>query len=363
MKLSELFSFETKSKRSASYGAAIGAFPFFTSSNEISKYVDDYDYDGEYLIVGDGGAGNCKYYNGKFSASDHNFLLTPLPSTNAKCVRYFLMKDNFQVLNDGFKGSGIKNVSKTYIKNIEYFFNHAYSEQQIVDSLEIIESAICIKQKQLSEMDELIEAKFVEMFGTLDEPKRTFHKDALKNLCRKITDGKHGGCTTANGTDRYFVGAKEIYDNTVHYETAPQISVEEFEKDYKRCNIEIGDLLIVNTGATIGKSAIASDARTTHTLLQKSVAMIKVKPDVLNPVFLQWCYRTNTKMYLVESASAQPNLLLSTMKETVIYVPEMIMQQQFERFVEEVYAAKRTVQAQVDDLKELLYSKMDEYFC
>ncbi len=31
---------------------------------------------------------------------------------------------------------------------------------------------------------------------------------------------------------------------------------------------EIGDFLIVNTGATIGKSAIATDERTIHTLLQ-----------------------------------------------------------------------------------------------
>jgi type I restriction enzyme S subunit len=116
-------------------------------------------------------------------------------------------------------------------------------------------------------------------------------------LCNKITDGKHGGCKSEVGTERYFVGAREIYDDDVHYELAPEINIEEFEKDYKRCNVEIGDFLIVNTGATIGKSAIACDKRTEHTLLQKSVALLKVKKDVLNPIFLKWCYRVNTKMY------------------------------------------------------------------
>ena len=185
-------------------------------------------------------------------------------------------------------------------------------------------------------------SRFVELFGTLDNPVQAFKKATLKELCNKITDGKHGGCTQEEGTERYFVGAREIYDDEVHYDTAPEINVAEFEKDYKRCNLEIGDFLIVNTGATIGKSAIATDSRTQHTLLQKSVALLKVKQEMLNPVFLRWCYRVNTRMYMVESASAQPNLLLSKINATEIYVPDIELQNQFADFV-----------AQVDKLKFL----------
>ena len=178
------------------------------------------------------------------------------------------------------------------------------------------------------------------MFGTLDNPAQKFQRATLKELCNKITDGKHGGCTSEEGTKRYFVGAREIYNDEVHYDTAPEINVDEFEKDYKRCNIEIGDFLIVNTGATIGKSAIASDERTEHTLLQKSVALLKVKQELLNPMFLKWCYRVNTRMYMVESASAQPNLLLSKINATEIYVPDMKLQNQFADFVKQVYKSK-----------------------
>lgn len=178
------------------------------------------------------------------------------------------------------------------------------------------------------------------MFGTLDTPTQAFEKATLKELCNKITDGKHGGCKSEVGTERYFVGAREIYDDDVHYESAPEINIEEFEKDYKRCNVEIGDFLIVNTGATIGKSAIACDKRTEHTLLQKSVALLKVKKDVLNPIFLKWCYRVNTKMYMVENASAQPNLLLSKINATVIYVPDIELQNQFADFVHQVDKSK-----------------------
>ena len=111
MLLKDLFVFLPKSKRSASYGKPEGKFPFFTSSNTVDKYVDEPDYQGSYLIIGDGGTGNCKYYDGEFSTSDHNYVMLPRKGTNPKCVRYFLAKDNFQVLNDGFKGIGIKNIS------------------------------------------------------------------------------------------------------------------------------------------------------------------------------------------------------------------------------------------------------------
>ena len=211
-------------------------------------------------------------------------------------------------------------------------------------------------------MDELIKARFVEMFGTLDSPTQEFRKATLKELCNKITDGKHGGCKSEAGTERYFVGAREIYDDEVHYDTAAEINTEEFEKDYKRCNLEIGDFLIVNTGATIGKSAIASDERTEHTLLQKSVALLKVKQEVLNPIFLKWCYRVNKQMYMVESASAQPNLLLSKINATVIYVPNIELQNQFADFVKQVDKSRVAVQKALDETQLLFDSLMQKYF-
>ena len=67
---------------------------------------------------------------------------------------------------------------------------------------------------------------------------------------------------------------------------------------------------------------------------------MKVKKELLNPVFLKWCYRVNIQMYIVESASAQPNLLLSKINSTVIYVPDIELQNQFADFVHQVNKSK-----------------------
>lgn len=276
-------------------------------------------------------------------------------------IYYFLKAKNSELINQG-TGSTFKAIGRPVLEMLKV---PAISEKQkilIIKSIDFLVDIIKLRKKELILLDELIKARFIEMFGTLDDPADEFEKATLKKLCNKITDGKHGGCTSEEGTQRYFVGAREIYDDEVHYDTAPEINVEEFEKDYKRCNIEIGDFLIVNTGATIGKSAIASDERTEHTLLQKSVALLKIKKDKLNPVFLKWCYRVNTRMYMVQSASAQPNLLLSKINGTVIYVPSIERQNQFADFVQQVDKSREEVKKSLEKTQQLYDSLMQKYF-
>lgn len=260
---------------------------------------------------------------------------------STRCLYHMLGSTSFLTQKDkNCSGATQKAITNAGLKKIRVSIPDYQLQEAIADQLDKISSVIQMRRSELQKLDDLVKARFVEMFGTLDNPARQFEYFMLKELCSKITDGKHGGCIQESGTQRYFVGAREIYDDEVHYDTAPEISIADFEKDYKRCNLEIGDFLIVNTGATIGKSAIASDYRTEKTLLQKSVALLKVKRELLDPVFLQWCYRVNANMYMVESASAQPNLLLSKINSTKIYVPEIELQSQFSSFVEQVDKSK-----------------------
>ena len=239
---------------------------------------------------------------------------------------YYYLKSKKNIVNKLGRGVAQNNINLSMLKEFEIEVIDIVKQNNIIKTLNYVDDIIKFKSLELKQLDELVKARFVELFGTLDNPTFNYNKSTLGELCYKITDGKHGGCSLIQGSNRYFVGAREIYDDKVHYENAPEISVDDFEKDYRRCNVEVGDFLIVNTGATIGKSAIATDKRTKHTLLQKSVALLKLNQDLLNPEFLKWCYRINTRMYLVESSSAQPNLLLSKIKATEIYVPPIELQ-------------------------------------
>ena len=255
------------------------------------------------------------------------------------------------------------NIKKKDLADFVFEYNdNSIVQKKVVLVLDTLESVILSKQLFVKKLDELIKSRFIEMFGLLRDNNKHFKLMYMKDVCRRITDGKHGGCEKDDNSGYYFVGAREIYDDSIHYDSAPQILASEFEKDYKRCNLEQGDLVIVNTGATIGKSAIAKSQLTEHTLLQKSVALIKVSSTLINVLFLKYCYNVNTEMYLVESSSAQPNLLLSRIKNTLIYVPPIELQTQFADFVTQVEKQKATVQQSIDKLETLKKSLMQEYF-
>lgn len=312
---------------------------------DLGFYEGDYPKkieinDGDILISWSASLGVYVWNRGRALLNQHIFKVEFDKAEIDKKYFVYAVRQKLDDIEMKTHGATMKHIVKKDFDATQIPYPSLKEQVEIATNLDKVSKVIEFRKKELQLLDDLIKARFVEMFGTLDNPADEFEKATLKELCNKITDGKHGGCTSEEGTQRYFVGAREIYDDEVHYDTAPEINVEEFEKDYKRCNIEIGDFLIVNTGATIGKSAITFDERTEHTLLQKSVALLKVKKDKLNPVFLKWCYRVNTRMYMVESASAQPNLLLSKIKGTVIYVPSIALQNQFADFVRAVDKSK-----------------------
>lgn len=361
VKIGDLTKIKT-GKLDANVSSEDGKYPFFTCSKEPLK-ISTYSYDCECVLVAGNGDLNVKYYNGKFDAYQRTYIIEANGSGKLYMpYLYYFMEDYIDELRKQAIGGVIKYIKLANLTDALIELPSVDEQKSIVEILKKVKGILDKRNDEIRELDNLIKARFVEMFGTLDTPTQAFEKATLKELCNKITDGKHGGCKSEVGTERYFVGAREIYDDDVHYELAPEINIEEFEKDYKRCNVEIGDFLIVNTGATIGKSAIACDKRTEHTLLQKSVALLKVKKDVLNPIFLKWCYRVNTKMYMVENASAQPNLLLSKINATVIYVPDIELQNQFADFVHQVDKSKVAVQKALDESQILFDSLMQKYF-
>ena len=154
---------------------------------------------------------------------------------------FWVLKAKKEELNRQGTGSTFKAISKKSLEELLIPQIDIKEQEKDVEILEKIYMIIQNKHKELKLLTDLISARFVEMFGTLDNPTQNFQTARLEELCSKITDGKHGGCVQEKGTKRYFVGAREIYDDKIHYDTAPEININEFEKDYKRCNVEIGD--------------------------------------------------------------------------------------------------------------------------
>ncbi len=117
-KMSDLVSYLPKSSMNAADGKETGAYPFFTSGLEQNKFTDTYLYDDECLVIGNGGVANIQYYSGKFSTGSHSFVTRSKTSTVKTRYLYSYFYSNMDVLEEGFRGVGIKNIPKEYINGI-----------------------------------------------------------------------------------------------------------------------------------------------------------------------------------------------------------------------------------------------------
>ena len=337
-----------------------GIYPIYGAAGYI-KNVDFAHQDKPYLAVVKDGAGIGRVMKLPANSSIIGTMQYILPKGNID-IDYLYFALQYMNLSKYFSGSTIPHIYFRDYQKEKLPLPELSEQQGKAYVLLRIEQLIECYRQQLTKLDELVKSRFIELFGTVKDNPYHFPTATLKEVCHKITDGKHGGCEQEADSGYYYVGAREIYDGAIHYETAPQITYADFAKDYRRCNIEQGDMVIVNTGATIGKSAIASSPLTEQTLLQKSVALLKVKTDVISAEFLRYCYMANPSMYMVESASAQPNLLLSKMNATVIYLPPLDLQEQFAAFVEQTDKSKLAVQKTLEKLETLKKSLMQQYF-
>ena len=186
LKLGEICIFLPKSKRNASFGQLNGKYNFYTSSDKVQK-CDIADYNEESLIIGDGGVANIKIDN-IFSCSDHNHII------NTKYNKYifYLISGNMNFLIDGFSGSVLKNLSKTYLQKLELPI--PISKQKITEWVNKISKPYDKKNKNdehIMKLEEQIKNKIKEICDNED-----CDEVELGSIC-EIKSGNH----TTNKSD------------------------------------------------------------------------------------------------------------------------------------------------------------------
>ncbi|MEM4153005.1 MAG: restriction endonuclease subunit S [Candidatus Pacearchaeota archaeon] len=164
VELGKIFIFQDKTGRKAGEGQERGKYKFFTSSSEQTKFIDSYDFDSEYLIFASGGQAAIHYCNEKFSASNDCFVVKVNSEISAKYVYYYLLSKIY-LLEAGFKGAGLKHISKKYIEKIKIICpKNIETQKKIVAILEKAEKLKEKREQAIKLADEYLKSVFYEMF-------------------------------------------------------------------------------------------------------------------------------------------------------------------------------------------------------
>jgi type I restriction enzyme M protein len=169
VKLGEILAFLGKGKRPASFATENGTIPFVISSITHKK-CDIADYNREALLIGDGGSANVHYFKGEFSVSDHVMLMESKEKTNLKYI-YYLLSTNLVLLEEGFVGIAIKNISRNFIENIKIPKPDLEIQEKIVLECEAIDKAVEKAKTNIGKIKQEIENLILGVFGNYPDKK------------------------------------------------------------------------------------------------------------------------------------------------------------------------------------------------
>lgn len=141
IQLKEVLKVSKRTNRLTSSAKSSGMYPFFTNSTaEHNKFLDEYDYDGEYIIANTGGAAYFDYYEGKFAAMADCLNLTT--DQNTRYIYYCLLNLQKHINQRCFKGSGLKHLDKTSFYKLKIFLPDINNQNQIAEMLAGVDSLI-----------------------------------------------------------------------------------------------------------------------------------------------------------------------------------------------------------------------------
>ena len=252
-------------------------------------------------------------------------------------------------------GATMKHLTKPIFDALPFYLPPLDEQRKIAAVLDKVSDLIAKRRQQLDKLDELIKARFVEMFGTEKQ------KKALSDICCIITDGTHQPPKfISDGIPFLFVS--NIVSNQITYETEKYISEETYNELIKRTPIELGDILLSTVGS-YGHPAIVKEDR--RFLFQRHIAYLKPKHDIVQSQYLHAALLSNIAQRQIESkvkGVAQKTLNLSEIRKIVLPVPPMDRQLYFCRCIEQTEKTKNTISKSLQQLETLKKALMQEYF-
>ena len=290
--------------------------------------------------------------NIKFDAVDYNFF-------------YHTIKYSLTEIIKNLHGVGIKHITKGKFENIDIPLPPLSEQQRIVSKLdnlfEKIDKAIALHQKNMNEANLFMGSVLNDVFTELE---KKYKKIDFNSVCNKITDGSHNPPKGVKNSEYLMLSSKNVINNTINFENPRYLKEEDFNRENKRTDVMVGDVLLTIVG-TIGRTVVVETDK--KFVLQRSVAVLKPKSDLLNSYFLMYSLRKNLNILLSGAkGAAQKGIYLKSIKQLEIVAVPLETQQKIVKYLDEVSKKTEKVKSiqkvKMDNLKALKASILDKAF-
>ncbi|WMD26414.1 restriction endonuclease subunit S [Anaerostipes hadrus] len=348
------------------------------------KQSDVVDKDGDYPIYGASGyIGNVDFYHQeqpyvavvKDGAGIGRTTLHPAKSSVIGTMQYLLPKGNvlpeylcyvvkYMHLEKYFTGATIPHIYFKDYKNEEFNLDSLDRQKEIVSTLNKIEKVIESRTKELELLDELIRARFVELFGNPLDGTAKYPIHQVGEVANSVDPQPSHRTPPVEEGGIPYVSIKDCDYKTgkIDFEGARKVSLKVLEEHMNRYTLHDGDFVVGKIG-TIGNPVFVP-VRNDYTL-SANVVLIQPNSELVSPYFLKYSFESDfveRQFAEAKNSTSQAAFGIQKVRTVEVMNPDLDVQREFEIFVKQVDKSKFEIQKSLEKTQLLFDSLMQEYF-
>ena len=320
-----------------------GKYPYY-GANGIQDYVNDYIFDDELVLLAeDGGNFGSKEkpiayrVSGKCWVNNHAHVLKPKEEIDVDYLCYSLM---FYKVDGMINGATRKKLTQTAMKKMKIPLRNIVEQKKIVQQLNKIIEIREKAKKELNLLDNLIQARFVELFGDAVYNDKKWETDTVKNLCKEI----YGGGTPSKAHPEYYkdgdipwVSAKDMKTDVLK---DSQIKINQLGVDNSTARlVPVNSVIMVIRSGILKHTLPVAVNKVPITVNQDLKVFIPGERILTRFLAVQFKMQEKDILSGVRAVTAD-NIEFNSLKQRRMIVPPIDLQQKYLMFLERIDKSK-----------------------
>ncbi len=258
---------------------------------------------------------------------------------------FWFLKGNTEYLNSLGRGATFKEISKQIVSSIELNVPSIKEQKDAVGVLEQVSGIIKLRKQELQMLDNLIKARFVEMFGDPVTNLKGWETYQLNDCLKRIDSGKSFVCSDKPRVGDYPAVLKLSAATYGDYRPEENKALLDENQFVEGAEVHSGDLLFTrkNTPELVGMAAYVQE--TPEKLMMPDLIFRLVTNDRMNPVFLWQLINCKEFRPIIQgisggSAKSMSNISKERLGRINVVCPPRHIQNQLVQFVHQVDKSK-----------------------
>ena len=279
----------------------------------------------------------------------------------------------FQFLNSDYfelqcilssKGIAQKNMSTEWLKEYEIPIFTKEEQKQISLELSKVDFLITARHEQLAKLDELVKARFVELFGDPVLNPKKWTVSELSAHIQFLTSGSRGWSQYFTDSGEYFITIKNVKNCRITLDDV-QYVVPPDNAEAKRTRVQEGDLLISIT-ADLGRTGVITKEIADYGgYINQHLICIRLNQDAVRPLYVAYYMESEagkSQFQAKNQSAVKAGLNFNSINSLRLIVPPIELQDKFISFVEQTDKSKLAIQKSLEKLETLKKALIQKYF-